>query len=307
MLAFVGVSVSASAQSPAAVTSPIDFDKEGEAFAAGFEFNVGENYFPMPAWGWPDDNGTKMGVVEKDCSNVLKVEPKNSDLTAIFKTLNFPSGKTFGDIESISFNTFFESFSGLDEGDDVMGTEVILYFGRPNTILGNGTGFANPYCISFKGNPEGNPKAGVIGAWFKNTVTMDDILDPAINKGGGNYGMAGWGEVADRSSVTFGVGFNANNGVYYIDDIVFCFYDDYCDKNYKSGCKTVGVQKVDASSSSVKVYAIPGGLAIEGGEGAVIYGIDGILVTSTSASTIALPQGIYIVKVGGEVVKAIVK
>ena len=61
------------------------------------------------------------------------------------------------------------------------------------------------------------------------------------------------------------------------------------------------------ANSSVKVLSIPGGLKIDGAESAVIFGIDGSLVASTSASEIALPKGVYIVKAGGEVVKAIVK
>ena len=207
-------------QAPETVSSPIDF----EDFDADYEFAIGKDYFPMPAWGYADDMGGKIIVVEKDDNNVLKVAPQNVDLAAIFKTLNLPAGKTVGDIHSISFNVFWESFKELAEGDEVMDLEVILYLGNPATTLGHGTGFANPDCISFKGNPQS--QVGIIGSWFQNTVTLDDILNPEVNIGGSNYSMNGWEEVADLNQITFGIGLNAGyseNGVFYIDDIVFRF------------------------------------------------------------------------------------
>ncbi|MDR1730166.1 MAG: hypothetical protein LBR52_05845 [Prevotellaceae bacterium] len=60
------------------------------------------------------------------------------------------------------------------------------------------------------------------------------------------------------------------------------------------------------ASSSVNVYSIEGGLAVEGAENAVVYGIDGSVV-ATATGKIALPKGIYLVKANNEVVKAIVK
>jgi len=69
--------------------------------------------------------------------------------------------------------------------------------------------------------------------------------------------------------------------------------------------KSVGVQAV-AAAPSVKVYAIEGGLAIEGAEKAVVYGIDGSVI-ATATGKIALPKGVYIVKVDGKAIKAIVK
>jgi len=69
---------------------------------------------------------------------------------------------------------------------------------------------------------------------------------------------------------------------------------------------TTGISTV--ASSSVKVYAVDGGLTIEGADkAATIYGVDGTLVATTTGGTIALPKGVYIVKVGNEAVKAIVK
>jgi len=55
------------------------------------------------------------------------------------------------------------------------------------------------------------------------------------------------------------------------------------------------------------VYSIPDGIAIEGIESATIYGIDGSVVATTAKGEVALPAGVYIVKAGERVVKAIVK
>jgi len=68
---------------------------------------------------------------------------------------------------------------------------------------------------------------------------------------------------------------------------------------------TSSVQAV-ASSSSLKVYSIAGGLVIEGTEKATVYGVDGSVI-ATATGNIALPKGLYIVKVGNKAVKAVVK
>jgi len=60
------------------------------------------------------------------------------------------------------------------------------------------------------------------------------------------------------------------------------------------------------ASSSVNVYSVAGGLVIEGAENAIVYGIDGSVI-ATATGKIALQKGIYIVKAGNEIVKAIVK
>ncbi len=283
-------------------------------FPSDYDFVVGTNYYLMPAWGWPDDQGASASVVETtDSGNALKMQPKNYGLAAIHSAIKLPAGKTVADIEKISFKVFWEAYTVpadetagteatiLEEGAGVLDTKLILYLGD-GSKLGGGAGFATDKNMSFIGmNPdiineeEGVAQVGVIGEWFQYEVALEDFFDPTINNldADAQYDNLGAELVATLNQFSFGIGFNANNGVFYIDDVTFV---------------GVGGNSVsEVSAASANVFAVEGGLKIVGNEGATIYGIDGRAVATTSASFIALPKGVYIVKAGNEVVKAIVK
>ncbi|MCI6857587.1 MAG: leucine-rich repeat domain-containing protein, partial [Bacteroidales bacterium] len=60
-------------------------------------------------------------------------------------------------------------------------------------------------------------------------------------------------------------------------------------------------------SDSVRVYAVGGAIRVEGAEGAEaeVYSLSGTLLYRGTDSTIALPRGVYIVKVAGTTTKVI--
>lgn len=137
---------------------------------------------------------------------------------------------------------------------------------------------------------------GDLGVWNTITVDVADFWDWGKNQAmwQGYYEEGEPGYLGTLNEFQIGIGLNSGGFQYYLDNIEF-------------ELGPVSVKDVVAESvSSVKVYAIQGGLAIEGAEKAIIYGIDGSLV-AIATGTIALPKGVYIVKADNQVVKAIVK
>jgi len=264
-------------------------------FDAGFMFWPGYKYYPMSANGWDPTRSINATIVNKDGGNALKIELDNSVLPSYDKLVVFQDVRgafAFENLESVEFDVFWESANNeagpLTAGEDVY-KELILYFGDRNFKLGGGNGIDKG--VSFKDFPtdaDGEVvKVGTVGEWVTCSIAFDEIL----NSGGSLEGIA---DLLEMKELAFGIGFNENGAVYYLRNIKLV------------GMNGIGVKEV-SSSASAKVYTIEGGLAIIGGESASIFGIDGRLVATTSASTIALPKGVYIVKVGSEVVKAIVK
>ncbi|MDR1730339.1 MAG: hypothetical protein LBR52_06725 [Prevotellaceae bacterium] len=292
---------------PENVTTKIDF----EDFSAGYEFGAGKPYFGMHNFGWPNNSNA---MVVEDPAGIngksLKLAPTEFGMHAMFENLIIPEGHTVNDIKKIAFDVYWESYATADgaveEGGEILETPILLYIGKQGIPYGKEPTitFANADAMSFEGRHVGEDSedlpVGVIGEWVTNSVNYIDFEDSDINTGliddAANVGVLGYEVVSSLNEFTFGIGFNTDNGVFYIDNILFLDENGY----------VVNVQKVEAAASA-NVYAIEGGLAIAGGESATIYGIDGRVVATTAASTIALPKGVYIVKVGSEVVKAIVK
>jgi hypothetical protein len=134
--------------------------------------------------------------------------------------------------------------------------------------------------------------SGRTGVWDEYIFDTNFFTDEAMNDAIADSHVPNM-DAFDWSKFQFGIGIADGNqiGTFFLDDIEFVFESN-------------SVKSVSASSA--KIYSIPGGLAIEGVEKAVIYGIDGSVI-ATATGNIALPKGVYIVKAGSEVVKAIVK
>jgi len=287
---------------PNPVGKSIDFND----FADCYVFGIGKPYYYMHAWGWatPEEGTNDVRIKPTDEGHLLKMSPAEFSLAAIFSNLTLPANVIVGDIDSIKLDVYWESFivhdadgepvNELEEFDEVTYTELLVYIGDTR-LLGEGVGFKNPSAISFSGYTD--EVAGVIGEWHSYKVEMTDFFNPAINGAvsgaAGDFGMAGVaGGTLNLNTITFGIGFNAKNGVYYLNNIEIFLRE--------------GASVKVVSAASANIYSFPGGLGILGGEKAVIYGIDGSIVGTTSTE-IKLPKGVYIVKVGGEVAKVIVK
>ena len=235
-------------------------------FCSGYEF-ASQCFYPMPAWGWASAAG-EITVVEKEIgNNALKIQPKDNGLAAIFEKVKLPAGDTVEDIHTIQFDVFWEKYETtvegekveLQVGDDVTSTEVMLYIGT-GPKLGEGVNFGTENNISFKGNP--TPLVGVMGEWFTYSVTLADFFNTSLNNPGGadkDFDMKGANVALALNEFRFGIGLNANNGIYYLDNIKF-LKDPCCMPCCEEEDPFNSVEKV--SAVSVKVYSIPGGLSI---------------------------------------------
>ena len=224
--------------------------------------------------------------------------------------VRLPEGKVFGDVEEISFR-----YKILDYADYALVTV--------NTIGENtyGTGIRDlAKCPAVFYSYDHAIKDG-LGAWA--TFTMKTAWFEEGNDS--DFENARWsfetdeyvsnlGAIANETVIWLGVGIFGWYGSYSMDDITLTFKEetpcecDVCEPSCECYdpeneiCTSVETVK----ASSFKVFSTPGGLAIKGVESATIYGIDGSVI-ATAKGQIALPKGVYIVKAGNEVVKAIVK
>jgi hypothetical protein len=283
-------------------------------------------------WDWPDADDGKItftqdaekGVVLKfdDGSKGENVYPAGT-YCAIKVNLdpdkNNPTGRTFSDVKGIKFDYKIEDNDGWCDGydyavvsvsrDNKSNDEYITYFADGDY------NFVRQPAVYY--SLDGLDEAENCGNWT--TVSMEIAW---FDVDGGEFDNARFGVgdgytpdlglLEDQKIVWVTVGLNTW-GTYYLNNIELVFEGDECEPGDKECicakdpeneiCKE-SVKSVVASS--VKVFSIPGGIAIQGVESASIFGIDGSLI-ATAKGQISLPQGVYIVKAGNEVVKAIVK
>jgi len=297
---------------PKFFVSPITFDNPElilndyqipvQMSTASFTTAAGDN-------GWPSSDGWSATFVQDEEQGVvMKIKgrsvgegytnPISTGQVCMFKT-QLPEGKTFGDIKEISFKYKFES--DPPEGESWYGVNYIVFAAKTGLkpdgeYYSDGTRHFDLYpAVYYSFEEEGAFDEGY-GAWA--TLSMqtkwfdkeEGLFDNARFQVGDNY-VPDLESINGENEIWLGVGINTW-GYYYMDDITLHF----------GGNSVESVKIVPA----MKVYSIQGGLAIEGAEKAAIYGIDGTLI-ATAKGQIALPKGIYIVKAGSEVVKAIVK
>ena len=323
-------------RAPAYFTPPIDFELQ-----AGAMFNY---EIPVAAWGaaaFPVAQTNEWGWGE--ASNVIKVvkDPGNASNTCLeigngmpvisaYATTNvfqirLEDGKKFGDIGQIKFNIkrkFQPDVDKVGNGDE----RFVVLAADKNMILGfqkyTGREAEEDYVkagweeagdiinwplyfwsFEYYNIGEVEEVDGAVGDWQEVIIYAEDFWNIETNQGmyfeygeGGFYAEGEPDRINGLSNFQFAIGLGQNTS-YYIDDIDFVYCQgDEC----RNGVKNI------AAAPSIKVYPIPGGLAIQGAEKASIYGIDGSLI-ATATGKISLPKGVYIVKAGSEAVKAIVK
>lgn len=250
---------------------------------------------------WPaSDNWSATFDKEEENDNVfLKVKGRDNQQVCIFKVNLESEGKTFGDIEKISFKYKFDD--SVETEDGWYGNNVVAVVNKVgldnSTEVYTSLNFANYPAVYYSWEEEGQFDEGYSG-WA--TITIETAWFDAE---GGEFDNARFSlgdgyapsleSIAEDAEFWLGIGINTY-GNYYMDDVTFTYKCTDC----------TSVENVTALS--VKVYSNAGVLYIQGAESATIYGIDGSLI-ATAKGQIALPKGVYIVKAGNEVVKAIVK
>jgi hypothetical protein len=272
--------------------------------------NVGEDWSAT----FSDDEYEEQGLV-------MKIKGREEQILGFEMCL--PYDKTFGDVEKISFKYKFVSEEDYADYAMVVVHRMYepsnqsyynqLYWSRYPAVYYSGV--PGSYTDGSTGKTTGEFDEGY-GRWA--TFTMETAwFDLELGKFDNARFSAGDGYMPDLESLRYetriwlGVGF-ATWGNYYMDDIMLIFKDCdtpgakcFCELNPEhEECDDTSVQTVKASS--VKVYSIAGGIAIEGVESAAIYGIDGSMI-ATAKGEVTLPKGVYIVKAGDRVVKAVVK
>jgi len=292
-------------------TNPIDFQnsqlRQDYFFAKGVDSDAPFGILTTNR-NWLSTNDWE-AVFEKEGTNVfLAVNQSRGENIPTF-LMRLPAGKKFGDVEEISFKYRIPDYADY---------AVITV----NSIGGNayvdGAQADLGHCPAVFYSMDGAIDDGYAG-WA--TFTMKTAwFDPAGE--GSDFNNDRWSiadgyapnlaSIAGLDVIWLGVGLSTWSD-YHMDDITLKFADCvqgvncYCDLNPGvPGCEEIIPSVQTVKASSLIVYSIPGGLAIQGAEAAAIYGIDGSLI-ATAKGSIALPKGIYIVKAGDEVVKAIVK
>jgi len=242
-----------------------------------FESDAIGTAYPVIAWGPADISA----VVESNPAgdgNSLHIINKNWNSYPLFSSVTLPAGKTIADIDSISFDLYFESIA--EAGGQIPNSwkSFNYFFGTVGTSFGAGapTGSAT----NIVGDPADNPGQTWLHKKFA-PVVSDSILSLSLN----------------QFDFGFGMGIN-NAGNYFLDNITFVL---------KSGQGIVPVKPVVSQA-----YGITGGIRVNAANQNVsIYQIDGLLVKQVAGAvnqTIALAKGLYIVKVGtANAVKVVVK
>jgi len=291
---------------PNPITLPIDNEKAELTFEVpGAAQGPANPITHVKAWGWPGTDAVTVVNDPAKAGKALYVQPAGYQLATFF-LVELPAGKTFSDAVSIEFDAYFSSNDTQLEGDatEVYKQLMVIVAPANEPIAGDMQGFSRFPATYVSYDDEGGiVNFGGLNSWNKVSLNIAQFSDPDFNRAltltqadfpdgsytyPANFDMS---KVNGLNEIQLGIGVNMDTP-YYIDNIRF----------HGNG---LNVEKVVAPASA-KVAAIEGGLTILGGESAVIYGVDGRVVATTSSS-IALPKGVYIVKVGGEVVKAIVK
>ena len=260
-------------------SSLIDFDKVA----------IGTIYKTMHAWGWPDA-GTSASIVADPLrtGNSLKMIADNYDGVTYF-TVTLPKDITVADITGIKFESYF--------GDKTTNAAVEIFIASPSAQVGNGANF-NSYPVYLKTSDSDSKPTPVLQVstpnnWYTISITREQICNDNFN-----FGVKyDFNAVNNLNEFLFGIGISGP-GEYFMDNVEFLL---------KGGS---GIQIINPIVP--KVYGVNGGIIISAdNESYSIYGIDGSLkkqAISNSKSTIAMPQGIYIVKTGStNPVKVLVK
>jgi len=334
-------------KAPDYFTPPIDFEVEdllGYKFS-GVKWNAPTAPIAhmVRTWAWgvnipgTEDNIPYSFVSDPDslsntCIHIVGDQDSPwTDGTIIILQVKLPDGKTFGDIEKVKFRVKCQNYGWWQDDDEESDTygewfpdrneersnwQVLMaasdkdysWSGRPliGGIAGGGD-YGPPdvkYPLYFRSRSAYNMP---IGEWTEIIVNTEDFWSMVTNAGMYEKNDDGDGLYEDGepelinglNAFQFAIGINKPDMMdHYFDDINFKYF----------GEGWTGVENVVAEEApaAIKVYNIPGGLAIAGAEKAAIYGIDGSLI-ATAKGEISLPKGVYIVKAGNQVVKAIVK
>ena len=272
---------------------PLDAYIDFEDFLLGTEVPAMSGYaHPIAhqsANGWPEfANNT----IENDPEQGLCLRVFSHGEEATFFHVRMSENKTFGDVKKIQFKLKFEQDGDLVDVEKEVRIAINTYYAE---MMGDHISQFNTYPAVFYSYPlESIGKYGggwrayeMKTAWFENKD-----FNARLNLGDGY--LPDLASLEDKDNIQFGIGLGDVWTPYYIDDIEFLFDDDETSV------------EVAAVASPVKIYSIDGGIAIDGIESATIYGIDGSII-ATAKGKVTLPKGVYIVKAGNRVVKAIVK
>ena len=243
----------------------ITIQKAPPTFVLDFESDELETAYPVISLNAPDQITATVENRPGGGGKALHVINANWDTYPQF-FIAFPKGSTLADVESISFELYFESVESVGGQQPNSYKEFRYFFGPEGstfTAAGKGTG-------NLVGNPSDNPGK----TWLKKSFVpnIDDESLRPLNK------------------FEFGFGLHINNaGNYFLDNIRFIL------KEGEAGI-------INIEKPKIKIYNTEDGIIVTANNEKVsIYGIDGRVIKQTVADNnthIALPRGLYIVKVG---------
>jgi len=265
------------------------------AGVATYDFDsdeTGKTYPVMHNWGW-GDAGSSASVVADPLEingNSLKVTVGNYDGVVYFPVI-LPEGFTVADIAKIQFDSYF--------GGTTVNAAIELFIAPKTAAIGGGTKFVTyPVYLKSSDGTGDKPAAMQVSApdeWYNVSITKEQICDTETSNYGyqnqdGTSGALDFSAVDNLSEFMFGIGVSIVGGTtYYMDNIEFVFNDNN------------GITTVYPLIS--KAYGVAGGIVVNAANEKVsVYSIDGRLMKQAAVTgnntTIASPQGIYIVKVG---------
>lgn len=268
------------------------------------DFDIGYHPDRIHGWGWRESDDVEIVADPLNSGErCMKLMPTKDDMAAVLDiTL---CNKTVADIEAITFDVYWgENPEGAAEDGFIYGNKALLFIGSNDIELEDDDNSFQKYPVSFISYDDEFAPSGEVGKWFTYEVKREDFTDDfmnynLLNPEAPDY-TVDFSAVDELSSFRFGIGFNPKDVVYYIDNIRFIGAEG-------GGCMSINTIKNNASQM---VYSTDGGIVVKAnGEKVSIYGVDGSLVKQTIAngSVISLAKGLYIVKVGANAEKAIVK
>jgi len=296
--------------SPSTLGPKIDF--RIPEWELGYEVPGGEGSSPanpvatLRGWGWAE-GGDDVSIVEgPDGEKALRVDPVGGDgpynMITVFN-INLPGGKTFADVKQVKFDVYFPEGTETWESEELF-QQLIVTVGKVENLAKDMKNF-HTFALAYYDYEDDPTNFGPLAQW--NTITFDIASFMDFDK---NFRAVAQRDedlpfdvdpyalphvpspaaVNGETAIQLGIG--VQGLTYYMRSIELVI-------------EGTGVESI-LSAPSFKVYSIQGGLFIDSEEKAAIYGIDGSLI-ATAKGQVTLSKGIYIVKVGGEAVKAIVK
>jgi len=262
-----------------------------------FDFNaetIGTTFPIMHGWGWPD--AKSVAVVAADplrSGNSLNVTPGNYD-GAVYFEVALPDGLTVADIKGIKADFYFAD--GTERNGTVEGFIAPL-----DAVIGSGTNF-NTYPVWLKTSDKDGSmiQVSAAGEWFTVEITRDQIEDEGFNIGRRATGDKGisvdFAAIDDATEFMFGLGLSIGGeaaNVYFMDNITFVF----------DGFNAIPQVKLVTAAPA---FGIAGNIVVNA-DAASIFDFSGRLVAKAVNGLNPIAPGLYIVKVGAQTVKVVVK